>query len=87
MTQQAMDGLRLSVEVGKDDRHGCSAECHERVRHTAFPPQPRFPMASGCSRLLDRHRDPDAFFVGDQVVVVVEAGVELNPLDLAVEAA
>src|SRR4051795_6652576 len=38
-------------------------------------------------RLLDRGRDADALLRGDQVVVVVEAGVELYPAHAAVEAA
>src|SRR3954451_15589378 len=37
------------------------------------------------SYLLDRHGDPEALLGRDQVVVVVERGVELDPLDLAVE--
>src|SRR3954464_12342867 len=38
-------------------------------------------------RLLDRGGDADALLRGDQVVVVVEAGVELHPTHAAVEAA
>src|SRR3954468_21707386 len=38
-------------------------------------------------RLLDRRRDAEALLGRDEVVVVVETGVELHPADRAVEAA
>src|SRR5215217_5409515 len=39
----------------------------------------------GGRRLLECHRDAEALLVADQVVVVVGAGVELDPSDGAVE--
>src|SRR3954471_6437170 len=42
----------------------------------------------GCdTALLDRHSDLQALLLGDQMIVIVEACIELNPLHLAGEVA
>src|SRR5436190_18281349 len=44
-------------------------------------------LLARMGELLDGHRDAKASFVGDQVIVVVEAGIELHPLHAAREVA
>src|SRR3954447_22093825 len=76
---------------GTSSAHATSGGSTSSTRSVSWPSAAAMSAAAFSRvrdlRLLDRGGDAHALLRGDQVVVVVGAGVELNPAHAAVEAA